>query len=676
MVTCRRQASCCSRVCAPDFVIGTWRPGLDRRVGELARTAGRADSPQSVVHYQPSVIIPGHFEYSWFQIDCRVWSPDLAGVRAWSRPGTRAFMAADHDINRLPGILRLTPDTRRRIYLHAGVAYREYGSERWPGLYNLGESVVPDQRSIRGFFTFYGLLLSCRTIYAEASALLYSANRFIVRYQPWRSLSPLRALTPRTLVHLADLKIILNQTSCHELGTEQAGGACCGGGTIKSATPCSDDNHHHDLPLGKLDFSAEALFAEWHATAAYLAAHIIPGQLELTLVCDVHYAGVETAKVVLDSLHLLPRLKNCHIRLCGVREPRLQQLAQDAVLRARGIQFPHHSAASSVSVSPRLINLPRELQLRILEYTDLVTPHKEVIWSRKSYGYHIPRAPCYRLMGGCPPEFHYGCQFLRCWETPWPIPSNGCFCRRQHAAVSSRCRCWAPPTPLFLVCRALYSQANRVFYSQNRLIVIEAPYKNPYTPWTPGDYPYPVFAVSQFLRHVVPPHCLKYIRFLELVFSPFNHLSRPRDGHPALLDWPETLEWAKQELNLPALTLRLVMAFNDQDHPKGSREMTRAQGKEVLALYNLILLPVRRLDPAGGGLARFYAELVWPLRWTRWAFEKRYEEGGEDWLASKGQELKRRAEQSIMGERYERVQAVTQEPQESLWTWSSLSHLY
>lgn len=589
-------------------------------------------------------------------------------------------MAADRDINRLPGILRLTPDTRRRIYLHSEIAYRQYYSERWPGLYNLGESAVEAQRTkAEGFSTFYGLLLSCRTIYVEASALLYSANRFMVRYQPWRSLAPLRALTPRILAHLADLKIILNQTSCHEQETEQASGACCGGGTTKSAAPCGIVEHvyDHDIPLDKSDLAAETLFAEWHATVAYLAAHIIPGQLELTLVCDLHYAGVETAKVVLDSLHLLPRLKNCHIRLCGVREPRLQQLAQDAVLRARGIQFPNHSAAaSSVSVTPRLTNLPRELQLRILEYTDLVTPHKEVLWSRKSQGYHISRPPCYRMMRRCPPEFHYGCQFLICWETPWPIPSNGCFCRRQHAAVSSRCRCWEPPTPLFLVCRSLYSEANRVFYSQNRVVVIEAPYKNPYTPWAPGDYPHPVFAVSRFLRHVVPLHCLRYIRFLELVFAPFNHLSRPRDGHPALLDWPETLDWAKQELNLPGLTLRLVMAFNDEDRPTGSWGMTRAQGKEVLALYNLILLPVRRLDPAGGGLARFYAELVWPLRWTSWARQKRDEEGGEDWLASKGEELKRRAEQSIMGERYERVQAVTQEPQESLWTWSSLSHIY
>ncbi|KAK4247869.1 hypothetical protein C7999DRAFT_31680 [Corynascus novoguineensis] len=74
--------------------------------------------------------------------------------------------------------------------------------------------------------------------------------------------------------------------------------------------------YNHDLPLRHIssDSLAKAVLAEWYATAAYLAAHITPGQLELTLVCDVHHTrGAETAEAVLDSLALLPRLKDCHI---------------------------------------------------------------------------------------------------------------------------------------------------------------------------------------------------------------------------------------------------------------------------------------------------------------------------------------------------------------------------
>lgn len=210
-------------------------------------------------------------------------------------------------------------------------------------------------------------------------------------------------------------------------------------------------------------------------------------------------------------------------------------------------------------------------------------------------------------------------QFIQCYARAWPQPSVGCFCCRSHTASSSQCRCWAPPTPLLLVCRTLYSDAIRVFYGENRFIIIDGPNFNPYIPWAPGDYPQDTFAVSEFLRTVVPRHCLGYIRFLEVAFAPFTHLCRPRDGHPALQDWPKMFDWAKNQRNLPALTLRLVFAGNRDFRPEGSGEMTRDQGKKVLAAYNSILDPARRLDPTSeSGLARFYADLAWPLTWTHW----------------------------------------------------------
>ena len=104
-----------------------------------------------------------------------------------------------------------------------------------------------------------------------------------------------------------------------------------------------------------------------------------------------------------------------------------------------------------------------------------------------------------------------------------------------------------------------------------------------------------------------------HLRFLEVVFAPFNHLNKPRDGHPALEDWLETLDWAKHSLNLPVLTLRLVVATSAGSEPQGSREMRRAQGKEVLAVYNSIVYPLSGLGPTSdGGMARFYADLAWP----------------------------------------------------------------
>jgi hypothetical protein len=161
------------------------------------------------------------------------------------------------------------------------------------------------------------------------------------------------------------------------------------------------------------------------------------------------------------------------------------------------------------------------------------------------------------------------------------------------------------------------------------------------------------------LRHVIPLHCLGHLRFLELVFSPFADPSRPREDHPALLDWAETLDWAKNKLNLTALTLRIIMVRSReyQSNENQALQMTRAQGKQVLATYNRIIAPLERLGAAtDNGLARFYAEL--------------------EWLQSKRRELKTRAERGIMGERYDRVGSPAGEPHRSVWNQSCLNTYY
>ena len=581
----------------------------------------------------------------------------------------------------LPGLLRLTPDTRRLIYEHAGLAYRRfYDGQQVPAFYNLGDSssftawreaYAPDE-----FETFHGLLLSCRTVYREASALLYSANWFTIRYQSRRTLASLRALTPHALAHLTQLKVVLNESSCHEeKGVEDGSPGCCITDDPEDKVCCNSWGPKiHNPPLSESVTLCSLISAEWNATAVHLAAHIIPGRLELHLVCDVVPGDLGAARrALLDGLRLLPPLKDCHIRLCDKRDPALLQLAHEAVLHARGIapREPPGTCSRTVGPSatapapPRLLMLPPELRLRVLEYTDLVTPWNEISWTRSS-GYTITRALCEKLMSGndCPKEFHVGCRFSQCQLTTRDAhPSMGCFCRRRHSVASSHCQCWAPPTALFLVCRALYAEATRVLYSQNRFIVFDGPGGSKLWPFHPRDYPDNTFAASHFLRHAVPRHCLRHLRFLEVVFAAFTHAGRPRVGHPAFQDWVETLDWAKHELNLPALTVRLVMARSAVSFPEDSHVMTQADGRSVLDVYDSILQPLRRLDPTSpGGLARFYAELSWPLRYTPAARRK-----PPGWLEGKERELKRRAEQYVMAERYESVCVTAEQPLESVW---------
>ncbi|KAK3938458.1 hypothetical protein QBC46DRAFT_390167 [Diplogelasinospora grovesii] len=391
--------------------------------------------------------------------------------------------------------------------------------------------------------------------------------------------------------------------------------------------------HSHDLPLNGSDSLAKAMLTEWQATAAHLSSYVSSKSLELSLVCDIDCENEDVAKLAVAPLLFLSPLKNCHVRLCGKPNAQLQQVAEDAVLQARNISpsilsplataLRLSSGSSSSSPSPsslhrrHLLNLPRELRFCILNYTDLVAPRKEVTWSRQHSGYLPGKASCADRQGRgqkCPPAIHHGCQFSRCWDNAYSEYSSiGCFCRRRHASSSSACRCWAPPTALFLVCRTLCEDARVVFFSNNRFVVHEFQSHPPRAmpPLVGNDYSYERFAASQFLRDIVPADCLRELRFLELVFAPYSPQAWPRDGHAALQDWSETIDWIKDKTNAAGLTLRLVMG----DAPHDRKPMTWAEGNAVLAGHKRILGPLARLGGGDGGnnsLRRFYVQVTWP----------------------------------------------------------------
>lgn len=234
------------------------------------------------------------------------------------------------------------------------------------------------------------------------------------------------------------------------------------------------------------------------------------------------------------------------------------------------------------------MELPRDIRLRILGYTDLVAPWKEVSWCRARRGYWITRVEHDDDEALHSPEVRHGYQFSQCSRPASPPhPSVGCFCRRRHAAFSSQCRCWVPPTALFLVCRALRAKDELVFYGSNRFVVVDGPSPgNPGRAWLKGGYPHPSFAASQFLRDFVPRHCLNRLRSVELVFSPFHDMDRgwPPEGHLALQVWAELIHIIGGELNLPGLTLRVVMA-GVFDHPPAEglwEGMTNSRGSRVV----------------------------------------------------------------------------------------------
>ncbi|KAH6853154.1 hypothetical protein B0I37DRAFT_332985 [Chaetomium sp. MPI-CAGE-AT-0009] len=529
----------------------------------------------------------------------------------------------------VPGFLRLSPEIRHSIY-------HLVWSTPWPTENNgyqinlFFERSMPDVFDLRGPYDastktynippvgFYGLLLSCRAINAETSALLYSSNRFFCHYEASHSLAPLRELRPESVASLTNLKIVLNQASCHS--RTAVGGSmwqCCDEKPLFDVYYPSNGRkrrryyrrcheNEHDPPLRRSLPFTRPMLAEWYKTAAHLGPLITPGQLELSFVCDVYGPDIQLATMVLDAFRHFPPLKDCHIRLSRTPNPALRDLARTTVLRTRGIQsrlsLPGLPPPPPPTVS-RLIGLPRELRLRILEYTDLVTPLKEVMWTRVHGRYMASRPYCPSWEGrgnhGWLPEVHHGCQFSHCSQRLRPEDSIGCYCQLTHAAASSTCRCWATPTALFLVSHILRHDANLVFFSENRFVVIDSPSLPVFGPPRESGYDQTRFAVSQFLKDVVPAGCLSHLRLVEMVFPPYIAGHWPQKGDAVLKDWSDTIDQVKDELNLPALTIRMLAVYHDDEDDDANPPLTGSEAKETLDAYFHVLFSANHGPPTG-----------------------------------------------------------------------------
>lgn len=379
-------------------------------------------------------------------------------------------------------ILCLHPSLRHRIYLHLNILAR-YPDQKHAILNLNGGNCEPSYYAYKPEHRlgFYGLLVCCQTIYAEVSALLYGSNRFIIRYWEKQSLLSLRNLSPSSLSNLKHLKIVLNQSSCHHRDPtwfEDCSGVCDDErGSNKESDRENESNEVfgsglHDTPLDIRESGAKALLDEWHSIAEHLSRHVSPQNLELCIVCDVRQGDFKSAREVVEPIGLFPELRNCHIRLSRNYEPQLRQIAHDAVLKARHILSPlssrnvsglapsnkvEETSQPKLQTGCRLLTLPRELRFRILSYTDLITPWKQVEWSRGGHdgGKYLALYPRCGILEGlsCQPHIHYGCQFFNCWAAGNLLSKAGigCFCQVRHSAASSTCMCWAPPTALFLV---------------------------------------------------------------------------------------------------------------------------------------------------------------------------------------------------------------------------------
>ncbi|KAK2799709.1 hypothetical protein FQN50_008409 [Emmonsiellopsis sp. PD_5] len=163
-------------------------------------------------------------------------------------------------------------------------------------------------------------------------------------------------------------------------------------------------------------------------------------------------------------------------------------------------------------------DLPNELQLRILECTDLVTGWPIMWHPDRGYSAHPP-------------------------QNATPHTSD--------AGIGSRPRCnrWRFPWQLFLVDRKTCIEAIRIFFSKNHFIII------------PDDYWHP----RPFLTSIVPKSALKFLRSIQFVME-WDCFMEPECD--ALCNWVADMRLLFRETDISKLSLTVDASPGRQWHKK------------------------------------------------------------------------------------------------------------
>ena len=296
------------------------------------------------------------------------------------------------------------------------------------------------------------LLYVCHAMHKEVERLLYGENRFVITRRDPGGLTSLENLSISAIRQLRQLTIRINISSCV--------GVCCDKSSrCDNWREIKDWKHEHDSPFSSLSDSDGSLISQWRQICSHLA-NIVPDQLALYIICDCQ--DLEAAEMIIKPLLALPRLRDCAIRLSLGYRKQLQHLATRAVFLVTGRQ--------RIPAAPfRFLDLPMEVQLQILAYTNLVSSRS---WSRVYYFddrfFHCEiKRPCSGDASVEPAKVD-SCDASIIWLDG---SAPRCFCTRMHSAFTFQCRCEDDPSKHFLVSRHFKDLAELVYYGKNYFII-------------------------------------------------------------------------------------------------------------------------------------------------------------------------------------------------------------
>lgn len=433
--------------------------------------------------------------------------------------------------------LSLPEDVRHRVYLHAGFISAALIRVRVRDgfLFFCRENDDPPA----ALDVYFKLRLVSHVVNADAVRCLCSNNNILLDAADISG-EPLAVLVGSPLG-------LLNRVRCLTIVLNCSRKAGC----IKRHRT-SDSCPYETRAYTSTSKRVQDFQSTWEKLINLLALAPNSSKLELKLICDVEDAT--TARLILKPLEHL-RLARCSIRLSDRRNAMLEDIARSIVFRAT-------STNTATQGYFRFLSLPTELRQHILTFTDLITPFREIEWNPSSK---------FRLYDW------YSRQYYPC--------SFNAFCSTQYS-VFPACVCWRPPTPMFLVCRALLQDARSIFYASNRFIINPA-----YSP--PQLFRTELFEASIFLTQIIPRDSLAHLSDLEILF-PGTQYSSLGIERGILDDWERATQYVAPHLKKLTLSLYMGVA-NDPDPDVLYTKDLQASLKALCQVHEQIVRPLSNL---------------------------------------------------------------------------------
>jgi len=428
------------------------------------------------------------------------------------------------------------------------------------------------------------LLYVCHAMHDEVEKLLYGENRFVITRRDPGGLTALENLSISAIRQLRQLTIRINISSC-------IGICCCGPSWCGNWREIQNWRHEHDSPLSHSSAAEGSLVSQLGNICSYLG-NIIPDQLSLYIICDCQ--DFEAAKMIVQPLLALPKLRDCAIRLSMSHRERFQHLATSTVFFAMGRQrLPE--------VPFRFLSLPIEIQIQILMYTNLV-PRKVYEYSRYTGNMFIRDVRSRHCIGDAS-EFpvtvdsHDGAQTWLNGSAPC------CFCTKAHSAFMFQCKCEDDHSKYFLVSRPFKEVAELVYYGENRFIIPSSGLKPQYENTASKEWLENGNAATLPFVQWFRNDSFKLVKFLRLNFEQLDQ-NRGLLSPTGWEQWLNTIDTLRTHPGISKLTLDIHMSepfwyppwekSEDETMPNIS-ELNSQRGDRMIKIYRKLFTSMRSL---------------------------------------------------------------------------------